>query len=303
MTPHDQPPTDPRDPGDPFQGLVLAPLTPGDAAIAGALVREAGWNQVAADWRLMIGAGDAVGLFTRRGGPRELVATALALPYGTEFAWISMVLVAGAWRRRGLATALLRDRIDAIRRRGMVPMLDATEAGREVYRPLGFHDLYGITRLQVATVPALAARPAGATPVTEADLEDIVRWDAPRFGAERGAVLADLYRRAPELAWVLRRGDGAMAGYVLGRDGGRATQVGPLVAEGAEAAIALLDTALAHAAGPVFIDLADGHPRTAARLAELGFTRQRGFVRMALGRDAPFDDPVKTIAIAGPELG
>jgi hypothetical protein len=33
-----------------------------------------------------------------------------------------------------------------------------------------------------------------------------------------------------------------------------------------------------------------------------GFTVQRGFTRMLVGRATPFDDPRRTFAIAGPEL-
>ena len=76
-------------------------LTPSELADAEALVREAGWNQVAADWRIFLELGT---VYAARAGDGRVVATAATLPYGGRFAWISMVLVAGdiaaaAWRR------------------------------------------------------------------------------------------------------------------------------------------------------------------------------------------------------------
>ena len=67
-------------------------------------------------------------------------------------------------------------------------------------------------------------------------------------------------------------------------------------------AIELVDAALARVSGPVYIDPLDRHGELNAHLAARGFSTQRGFTRMLLGRSSPFDDPSRTFAIAGPEL-
>ena len=103
-------------------------------ADAEALVAEAGWNQVAADWRIFLDFGTAYAV--RSGG--RVIATAATLPYGGRCAWISMVLVSAEHRRRGLATRLLHRCISDITASGLVPVLDATPAGAKVYAPLGF---------------------------------------------------------------------------------------------------------------------------------------------------------------------
>ena len=59
-------------------------------------------------------------------------------------AWISMVLVAGTHRRRGLATRLLHRCIADVTAAGLVPVLDATPAGAKVYAPLGIQGRVGI---------------------------------------------------------------------------------------------------------------------------------------------------------------
>src|SRR5712691_12273111 len=115
-----------------FEIGTLAPEELGDAA---ALVREAGWNQVAADWRIFLELGT---VYAVRTGAGRVIATAATLPYGGRFAWISMVLVAGEYRRCGLASRLMRRCIDDLGAAQLVPVLDATPAGHEVYRALGF---------------------------------------------------------------------------------------------------------------------------------------------------------------------
>jgi hypothetical protein len=90
---------------------------------------------------------------------------------------------------------------------------------------------------------------------------------------------------------------------VLARPGRLATQIGPLVANDEAAAIALLQAALARIDGPVFLDVPDRWTGIAAELQRRGFTIQRGFRRMVLGRDAGFGDPGRSFVIAGPEFG
>ena len=82
---------------------VKQSLTPSELDDVGALVREARWNQLAADWRIFIEFGRLYAIHSDAG---RIIATTATLPYGGRFAWISMVLVAGEYRRRGLATAL-----------------------------------------------------------------------------------------------------------------------------------------------------------------------------------------------------
>lgn len=267
-----------------------------------ALSVEAGWNQNAADWQLILDEGHIVGMRRADGLP---VATAAVLPYGGRFGWICMVLVTAAERRQGHATRLVEHCLYWLDERRLVPGLDATPAGREVYRGLGFQDVYSITRLQSAG----AAIPSGSGTDTDADIDRLEpadlhavgMYDAAAFGADRTPILAALRSRRPAMAFVARR-HGAVCGYVVARDGRAATQLGPIVADDGLLARAVIARALAHSNGPIFVDLADHHRDTAAWLRELGFAVQRPYTRMLFGRSQPLDSTELTIAIAGPEL-
>jgi hypothetical protein len=277
-------------------------LQPDDAEAVSPLSVEAGWNQVAADWRLMIAAGSAFGLQDAAG---RWIASALALPLGPRLSWIGMVLVTGPERRRGHGTRLLERCIAAVEAGGRAMGLDATEFGRPVYLPLGFRDLYTISRWSVPVAPekevappsGIAVRPAGP-----ADLERIADYDRRCGGFERRAVLDNLLARAPRVAFIAERADGGLVGCSLGRDGHRATHLGPVMAEEQAVGLALLSRAIAGIRGPAILDVPDQHGHIREWLQSQGASAPRGFTRMLRGDAPAVEDASRIMAIAGPEL-
>lgn len=272
-------------------------LTVADLGDAQALVAEAGWNQTADDWRIFIDCGTAYAVREVR-----VIATAAWLPYG-GCAWISMVLVTAAQRRRGLATRLLHRCIADVTAAGLVPVLDATPAGRTVYAPLGFREAWGFARYvsQQRVVPALTPAVTIA-PIADDVWPALLAYDASVFGTDRSPVLARMRGRLPPanlLAWR----DGRIVGLLLGRDGRTSAHLGPLIAEDDATAIALVAQALSTIEGTVYVDIADAKPAVRAWLEQAGFTVQRPFTRMLLGRDRSFDDVSRTFAVIGPEFG
>ena len=283
--------------------LAIAALGPADLDGAQALVTESGWNQVRADWELFTQLGAA---FKVPGDGAEVAATAATLPFA-GFGWISMVLVAKTQRRQGIATALLNHCVLRLRRQGLAPVLDATPAGREVYRQLGFRDGWPITRWRRtgAGAPWREAIEDGSTTLRalrEDDWPQISALDARAFGADRTAVLRRLQARSAGFACVAETA-GRIEGFLLGRDGRQATQVGPIVACGFGAASALLAHALARIDGPVLLDVLDRHAGFPPMLTAAGFGIERSYTRMTLDREVPFGDADLMAAIAGPELG
>lgn len=282
------------------ESLTESALRAADLPAAQALVAEAGWNQNASDWRVFLELGQG---FAVRDGER-LAATAATLPYPSGFGWISMVLVGGAYRRRGIATRLLQRCIESLQAAGMVPVLDATPAGREVYKPLGFRDGWAIQRWRCtqAVTPAAKAGVQGVRELSAADWPAVLALDASAFGCDRSPLLARLRERCKGSACVSEE-RGRLRGFLLGREGRIATQLGPIVAESEEVAASLAAWAAARVASPVIVDVLQRHTVFADWLAAHGFEKERPYTRMALGRDALFGDPARTVAIAGPELG
>jgi GNAT superfamily N-acetyltransferase len=276
------------------EALAEGPLAEADLDAACALVAEAGWNQNAADWRTFLELGSVIALKTADGG---LAASAATLPYPSGFGWISMVLVSAAFRRRGIATRLLGQCISRLREAGMVPVLDATPAGREVYRPLGFRDGWRIQRWRRFEAVAVHGMNSVRN-LEESDWAEVLARDAAAFGCDRSPLLVRLRRRSAGFSCVVKD-----RGFLLGREGRVATSLGPIVAEDEACAASMVGHALARIKGPVIVDALERHAGFARWLEANGFERERPYTRMALGRDQLFGDPGRTIAIAGPELG
>jgi hypothetical protein len=131
------------------------------------------------------------------------------------------------------------------------------------------------------------------------DLGAVTALDAAAFGAARRFLIENLYRRAPDLAFVTLDG----SGFVLARPGRIATQIGPIVVADEKVATALLDAALGAASGQAFLDVVDGRDEIKRSLQARGYTVQRPLLRMALHRSAPFGDPSRLFVAAGPEFG
>jgi len=279
---------------------ISGPLTESELGDAETLVREAGWNQLAADWRIFLQHGT---VYAVRDGMR-VVATAATLPYDGGFGWVSMVLVAGAYRRQGIAKRLLARCIDDLVAAGIVPVLDATPAGQPLYRSLGFAEAWVFQRYAGHGLAETLTPPGGTIirPIVGTDGTAVQAYDRAAFGADRSGVLANLRERVPQAALIAERG-GRICGYLMGRDGRRATQLGPLIADDADTALALLARGLAAVQGPVYIDLADSKASLRAWLTARGFTSERPLTRMLLRHAKSFDDVTKTFAVAGPELG
>lgn len=283
-------------------GLHACRLTQDDVPVALRLSEEPGWNQVAADWRWMIAHGDSFGFATT---DTRLVASGLTVRFNGPFAWISMILVTAAHRRRGLATRLMRSCIDVLHQQGLTPALDASPEGRQVYLPLGFRDVYRTTRMFAAQPPVGEQGVTAGVEVSamgESDLAAVSAYDRNPAGTDRCELLRHLFGRQPRAAALSRR-YGRVCGYVLARDGWRCGQIGPLVADDPDIALPLLRHALTSMSGPVCLDVGDHHASMRAWLDANGFSPVTPFIRMIEGRSEPFDDPSRVFVIAGPELG
>jgi hypothetical protein len=130
----------------------------------------------------------------------------------------------------------------------------------------------------------------------------VLTLDAAAFGCDRSPLLERLRGRSATFACVSEEG-GRLRGFLLGREGRVATQLGPIVADDEATAAALAAWAAARLPAPVIVDALQRHGAFADWLAGHGFEEERPYTRMALGRDTLFGDPARTMAIAGPELG
>jgi GNAT superfamily N-acetyltransferase len=263
-----------------------------DAPAGLALSDEAGWNQTIEDWHYFLARGTVFGMRDAEG---RVIATAALLP-SPPVTWISMVLVTARWRRRGLANGLMTRCIETARSRDLEPWLDATPAGAAVYRPMGFAETeFGLARLRRTS--GADAQPRHA--VSAVALRKLLDADRRVMGFDR----SDLIRHFAD------RGDSSIydADNAIGltRAGRKARQIGPVYANNEAAAVALLERIIEDESGSLVIDLSAAHSGARELLLSRGFSFERPFSRMRLGKGAAkaAGGSAELIAVAGPEFG
>ena len=269
--------------------LAIARLGADEARAGLLLSEEAHWNQNEADWRFFLTHGAVFGI---RDGDNRLIATAALLPYSSDNAWIGMVLVTANWRRRGLATKLLDACLKAAAKRGLTTWLDATPAGAAVYGPLGFTPTLELRRLRLAG----SARTAAPVLAPDGTLLEIIARDRRAMGFDRSTLLRELSGRSGSR--LISNGS-AMA---LIRDGRTARHIGPLFADDVGPAGALVEMIAQSESRPILIDVVNEQSEFLERLTDAGWTIERPFQRMRIGRAAT-QNPEPPFAVAGPEYG
>jgi GNAT superfamily N-acetyltransferase len=250
-------------------------LTPQDIPGAMRLKDAAGWNQTPADWRnVMTLAPDGCFGMESEGALR---ATATAVCYGRELAWIGMVLTDPAYRGRGLSRNLMEHALGHLSTRGVQWVkLDATDMGHALYERLGFRDEGAIERWMR---PPGAAQPPKARP---ADYESDPVLDRQAFGADRAALL--------QLLAGIESASLAGEAFAMGRPGSNAAYFGPCVARAAGPARELLTWFVErHRDESVYWDILPANAEAVAIAREFGFERVRKLMRMTVevGKNSP----------------
>jgi GNAT superfamily N-acetyltransferase len=274
-----------------IEQIALVRLGVADATAALALSAEAHWNQNEADWRFFLSQATVFGV---RDGQDHLIATAALLPYSSGNAWISMVLVTANWRRRGLATKLVDACLAAAASQGLTTWLDATPAGATVYGPLGFEPTLQLRRLRLEH--PISTKAEAPVSLSSSDVEQFASRDRIAMGFDRTVLVNELGRRSAS------RLVSAHTGVALVRDGRVARHIGPLFANSAKDALAMVNEIVWSETGPLLIDAVYEQGEFLSGLTSSGWKIERPFQRMRFGRAAglPAEPP---FAVAGPEYG
>jgi GNAT superfamily N-acetyltransferase len=281
----------------------VRPMNLADIKIAMKLSMAEGWNQTEKDWLLFLqspGNESFVAVIDDR-----VVGTTTAINYEGEVAWIGMVLVDKNHRGLGISRSLLEHIMKKLEPVRSVK-LDATPAGRQVYRKLGFTDEYTILRMinSPAEIPVAEAGNRNLPgPLLPEHLPAIIALDKSTFGTSRAQLFNYLLNKHPGRSWVIKDND-LITGFVLGRTGDRYDHVGPLIAPGDQDAKNLLSKALAGLTQrPVIVDVLETRHQLVGWLESIGFVQQRTFTRMYIKENAGAGQNSRLYLIAGPEFG
>ena len=266
---------------------TLRRMTPADIPAATALMVTVGWPYRDADWaRLLHWSPDGCFVIEEEGDKGgELIGTVTTTPYGMALAWVGMMVVRPERQRQGFGQQLMRAALDHLIARGTERvMLDASEAGRPLYRQVGFRELNKIERWEGRASTYLGPR---AQPMRPADISGVLDLDARLFGLDRQPILARLLDEFPDLAWVDYH-QGKLEGYLLGHQVGNGIHLGPWMSWSAASAERLLRIALEQLQGQaITMCIPDHNGRSLILARNHNLRRVRHCVRMIYGDAAP----------------
>lgn len=266
-----------------------------DVPAALRLCRVAGWNQLPEDWSRLIEY-QPDGCFVAEVAG-ELVGTVTTTSYKTNLAWIGMMLVDEAHRRRGIATSLMKASLDYLRECSVACIkLDATPLGQPVYERLGFRAECSFHRWERVFDQELVTGELAVNCNKDELTQDHWQMDQLAFGANRREWLTRLCQ-----VGVVITSD---AGFGLLRPGYLADYLGPVIADSPQDAHELVSSLLDQPhAKRVFWDLPHLDPEMIALPQSLGFHPVRDLTRMWMGTELPAADLRRQFAIAEPSCG
>ena len=246
------------------ESFALDTLAAADTHACWQLSQALRWPHREADWQQFISWAKAHGTALAVRADGQLIGCGLAWQWGHEQGSIGMVIVDNAWQRRGIGKRLFKGLLQALEGRDV--MLQATAQGRPLYESLGFAAIGHARQFHGHWQPPTEAAPT--VPITTdnlarllqpQDLPALLAYDQRERGLARPALLQALLAQmdANERCAVSVDEQGRLCGYGILRRFGRGWVVGPLLADGADRAVALVKRLTQERTGDfVRIDLA-----------------------------------------------
>ena len=227
--------------------FALDTLTAADTHACWQLSQALRWPHREADWQQFISWAKAHGAALAVRADGRLIGCGLAWQWGQEQGSIGMVIVDNAWQRRGIGKQLFKGLLQALEGRDV--MLQATAQGRPLYESLGFAAIGHARQFHGHWQPPAEAGPSSSIAADELtrlmqpqDVPALLAYDQRERGLARPALLQALLAQmdADERCAVSVDAHGRLCGYGILRRFGRGWVVGPLLADGADRAVALV---------------------------------------------------------------
>jgi GNAT superfamily N-acetyltransferase len=256
--------------------FVVDRLHPEDLGEGLRLSTQAGWNQVAADWKRVLDLCPDGAYAGRLDG--RVVATASVASFGNDAVWIGLILVDEALRGRGYGAAMFSRAIDRAREiAGEAVGLDASPLGRPVYLKQGFVDVSPIDRWGGALREI--GTPFPPEGLGSASVDALAALDRKACGADRSRLLRHL-REDPAVTGFTVPGEG----YAILSPGRLHAHLGPIVASDDAVFSRLLSGAARALRGAEVVVDAIRTPATSRVLEAHGLRIVRELTRMTLTR-------------------
>ncbi|KQY90745.1 GNAT family N-acetyltransferase [Pelomonas sp. Root1444] len=283
--------TAPRPSNDDTDDVVLVPFANEHLEGALRLSREMSWPYRLEDWAFALELGRG---FVLRNSAGAVIATAAWWAYGEDQASTGMIIVAKAAQGRGYGARLMDALLTAAHPRTIT--LNSTPEGQALYERRGFVRVGVIQQHQGIPAERHQAPPVSLVrAMAPSDIEAVMRLDRQATGWTRRQMLGRLIQVGE--GNVLVR-DGAPCGYAISRMFGRGHVIGPVVAESAADARALIEAALARL-GQVFVRVdTDATSQLGDWLESIGLSQVSDATTMVKGTRPAAEGPARVFALA-----
>ena len=271
--------------------VVLVPFAKEHLEGALRLSQEMSWPYRLEDWAFALELGQG---FVLCNGAGTVVATAAWWAYGEDHASAGMIIVAKAAQGRGHGARLMDALLAAAHAR--IITLNSTAEGLALYERRGFVRTGVIQQHQGVPDQRHPAPPASLVRAMAAsDVEAVARLDRQATGWARRQMLERLVQAGD--GQVLVR-DGEPRGYAISRPFGRGHVIGPVVAESAADARAMIEAALARL-GQVFVRVdTSATSQLGDWLESIGLRQVGDATTMVKGPQTPPAGPARMFALA-----
>lgn len=272
-------------------------MQPDDLPAALKLAQAVQWSHRLEDWQFhhRLGRG-----WVASDDDNPMLGTATWWSYGEHYGSVGLVLVDGSQQGRGIGRRLMETIIDDAGSRSL--QLVATQAGLKLYQQCGFREV-GFIQQRQAILSSTIEQPSSNAVLRELtadDLDGLRTLDAAAFGAPRHDLMQHLLTVGAGFVASL---DGKPAGFVIKRQAGRGTLIGPVVADSESLAIALVAKALNSSSGFVRIDIPSNPEQLAHWLDSIGLASVDTVTAMRRGDSPNTNSGVRTYALVSQAFG
>ncbi|WHO74461.1 GNAT family N-acetyltransferase [Rhizobium sp. BT03] len=278
--------------------FAVRSMRPGELELVLEWARQEGWNPGLDDSLAFLEA-DPSGFFVGAVGEVP-VGSISVVKYGESFAFLGLYIVHPDFRGKGYGKAIWETGISSAGDRTIG--LDGVAAQQDNYRKAGFERAYSTIRYGgVATTLPVSA--LAAQPVMDSRLEGLQRYDSAIFPQPRDGFLAAWCTARKGRRSAVVRKSGKIRGYGTIRRCYEGYKIGPLFANDADSAAALLAELIPEAKGAaLFIDIPAENQEAVALAEGLGLRPVFETARMYRG-PAPATPLKHVFGVTTLELG
>lgn len=279
--------------------FTVRPMQSGEVELAVQWAQQEGWNpglHDAACFRAADPDGFFIGIL--QGEP---VGSISAVRYGEHFGFIGLYIVKPEFRGKGFGLRIWQHAMAYLAGRNIG--LDGVVEQQDNYRKSGFQLAHRNVRFQgIARPRRVSTQSMAMKDVTELPFEQLMSYDRPCFAVSRERFLAEWIAQPDSIA-IAAVHDDVIHGYGVLRRCASGHKVGPLFADDARTAEALLDALISQHEGETFVlDVPEPNSQAVALAQQYGMTSVFETARMYTNA-APAVPLARVFGITTFELG